>query len=202
MADSLTLLTMSNEDAQREMLAELLIPTVNVSDLVLGTRTPQGATMKVQVRIPPETAAREDWPYQGEAEFTFRRLDLSDTFARYEPYFWMDFPLTSAAVAAKMSQAFGVRIEGDDFVNEAITPTGDTILYRLRAAANSQRWRGWVDIRLYRNRDEIQELLLDGLTRPTVHLFPGLHYPSVTRLQLDGLTAPTNPTLPGFDYPP
>ena len=189
MADSLTLLTMSNEDAQREMLAELLIPTVNVSDLTLGTRTPQGATMKVQVRIPPETAAREDWPYQGEAEFTFRRLDLTDTFARYEPYFWMDFPLTSAAVAAKMSEAFGVRIEGSDFVNEAITPTGDTILYRLRAAADSQRWRGWVDIRLYRNREQTPELLLDGLTRPTTHAFDGLSYPTYVRLG-------------GYNYPP
>jgi hypothetical protein len=154
MTDTLTLLAMPDADAQRQMVQDALIPGVSVADLALGAHTAQGLDMKVRVYVPAATAAREDWPYQGEVDFLFHRMDLQEFFDGIELKFVMPFPTTASAIAAKLATIFNVRFDLDDHVEESIDPTNNIVDYYFRAAAESQRWVGRVKVRLYRQQEE------------------------------------------------
>lgn len=149
MADTLTLLTMTNANAQRIMVQEALIPGVNVADLALGAHTAQGSDMRVRVYVPAETAARPGWPYQGDVDFTFHRLDLANFFDGIDLRLVLPLPTTASAVAAQLSAIFNVRFDLEDHVEEAIAPVNNIVDYYFRAAAESQRWRGSVKVRIY-----------------------------------------------------
>lgn len=154
MTDTLTLLNLPNADVQKQLVQEALIPGVSVDDLALGRHTAQGQDMLVRVYVPAATANREDWPYQGEVDFRYHRMDLADFFQGIDLQFVMPFPTTASAVAAKLSSIFNVRFDLDDHVDESIDPSSSIIDYNFRAAAESQRWMGRVVVRLYREPPE------------------------------------------------
>lgn len=158
MTDTLTLLNLPNADVQKQLVQEALIPGVSVDDLALGRHTAQGQDMLVRVYVPATTAQREDWPYQGEVDFRYHRMDLADFFTGINLEFVMPFPTTASAVAAKLASIFNVRFDLDDHVDEAIDPPNNIVDYNFRAAAESQRWIGRVNVRLFRQQPTTPEI--------------------------------------------
>lgn len=150
MSDTLSLLALPNADAQKQMVQDALIPGVNVDDLALGSpQAALGTDLKVLVWVPPETYAEDGWLYYGEVDFTFHRLDLATFFQDIDLKFAIALPTTSAAVASLLQQAFGVRFDAGDFVQENIPDSETIVNYLFRASFLSQRWTGQRTIKLY-----------------------------------------------------
>lgn len=148
---SLSLLGMTSQQALRVIVQDLTNPGVSVGDLAIGKPTVEaGNEMSVRVGVAGSAYERGDFPYFGAVTVTYQRLDLSDTFGPLNLEFDFEFPLITSMIAAKMSEALGIQFDEDDFVEELIESDASETMYVLKAAPNSTRWMGQVNVRLYR----------------------------------------------------
>lgn len=152
--DCLDLLAMPPAAALTQVVQDALVSGVSATDLTLGKPTAaQGLSMSLPVLVPPSTASKLDWNYFGASMLAYTRLDLDDTFTRYNIAFKLPLPTTSRAVADKLQEAFGVVFDNADFVAEAVT-VGNGQPYTFRAADTSTRWQGQVTLMLFKAAEE------------------------------------------------
>lgn len=167
MLDTLALLSLPDDQAQKQIVKSVVKPTVNVDELTLGApQASQGTDLVIPVSPDGGVMVIGDTFYTGDVSVRFHRVNLGALFTGISPAFRLPMPTTTAAVAALIRQALNVRMDTHDFVEEAIDTNERSLVYRFKAAATSQRWVGFVDIRLFKFIPDAAELSIDGFYYP------------------------------------
>lgn len=151
MSTSLSLLTLPNAQAQREMVGELLEAGVALDDLTISAPTRvDESTLMLTVHSSEGALGRPDWPYRGDAHVTFERVDLGQLLDGLDLWLQVPLPTTTTALAQILANVFQIRIDEGDVVDEVVNFLGFSGETRLRCSAASQRWFGSVPLRVYR----------------------------------------------------
>lgn len=149
MLSSLSLLSMKHEQAMRLMLQEQLKLGLSVDYLTTANPVslPDGR-MRVGVYLTEQAYQDPSWPFRGEAQFTYRRMDFADFFRGINLQLIVPAQCSTLMVVNQLERIFHIDIDDNDYVNEYIDRGEETIDYVLKATPTSQRWRGRVTIRL------------------------------------------------------
>lgn len=150
MSNTLSLLTLPHTEALQQMVQDKLVVGVSVADLVIDTPVVlEGLEMQTTVYISAGAYSNPNWPYFGNVDFVYTRLDMGDAFAGIPLAFRMPAVCTSQDLANKLGQALVIYFSAEDIFQEslAITQSPQTVV--LKAGPNSRRWRGQVSITVY-----------------------------------------------------
>lgn len=150
MADTLTLLTMTHQDAVKVMIQEALKPGISANALETGfTGYGTDTTAQVSVHLKESTYHDPAWNYRGQVAFQYQRLDLTDFFQNIPLEFRRSGQFHMSSIVAAINQIFSILIEPGDYVNSSIIMTsGVNQTVSLQALPTSKRWKGNVQILL------------------------------------------------------
>ena len=124
MSNVLTLLSIPHEQAVKALVQENLKPGVSVADLVIDNPAPgTGLEMISRIYIAASAYNNPQWPYYGEADFTYHALDMADTFGDLGLVFQMPIVFTSMELALRLGAALGLHFEQADIFQETVTLT-------------------------------------------------------------------------------
>lgn len=151
MSDSLTLLAMPAEEANRQIVEQLLQPGIDINYLNIGEYLVR-EDGRVSLPLFNSDTAYEDptWPYRGEAEVRYQRLDLQAAFGPLNLSFRVGPTYTTDQLVTQLGEILQIHFEEGEFFRESKTLTTLWDRYLLRAAADSPRWQGAVSILVYR----------------------------------------------------
>ncbi len=150
MTMSLALLRQPHETAARTIMTQALKPGINPDYLVLGQSEvrPDGDGL-LPVYI--DSAAYNDptWQYRGSVNMRYKRVDLNLAFGALNLRAYVGAEYSTAKLVARLKDVFGLHFETNDFVDETFRMTKIGRWVSLRAADDSLRWKGAVDVFVY-----------------------------------------------------
>ncbi len=150
MSSTLTLLTLPHPQALQQMVQDKLVAGVNVSDLVIDTPVAlEGLEMQSTIFISDTAYQNPNWPYHGNVDFVYTRLDMGDAFAGIPLAFQMPASCTSQDLANKLGLALQIHFSAEDIFQEPLAITQSPQIVVLKAGPNSKRWQGQVSITVY-----------------------------------------------------
>lgn len=151
MTMSLALLRLPHDTAALQIVAQALKPGVNPDYLIIGQSEvrPDGDGL-LPVYIDSDAYDDPNWPYRGSVNMRYKRVDLNTAFGPLNLRVHVGAQYSTAKVVARLKEVFGLDIQLADFVDETfpLTTLGRTV--SLRAAADSLRWKGAVNVFVYR----------------------------------------------------
>lgn len=152
MSISLALLAQPHAVAVRTIIQEALKPGISIDDLEAGQYQvlPDGRTAQ-PVYIDSDAYNDPQWPYRGSVEMTIKRVDLQDALGHLGLSFRLpDEHYSASFVVAKIASILQLYFEPTDYIQETLVLTGASAHVTLKAAEDSPRWKGQVDIFVYR----------------------------------------------------
>lgn len=151
MAETLALLALPNSDALQQMVQESLVPGVSVSDLVISSPVPgEDLDMVSRIFVSGDAYEQEGWPYYGNADFTYTRLDLADLCRDINLRFKMPVPFNTFELAQRLGLALQIHFDPEDVFLEIVDQNEYNFHHVLRAGPASKRWVGQVNVHIYR----------------------------------------------------
>lgn len=151
MTMSLALLQQPHETAARTIVEQALKAGINPAYLVVGQSEvrPDGDGL-LPVYIDSDAYNDPTWQYRGSVNMRYKRVDLTTAFARLNLRCFVGAQYTTAKLVARLKEVFGLHLEANDFVDETFTMNTLGRWVSLRAADDSLRWKGKVDVFVYR----------------------------------------------------
>lgn len=151
MSDSLTLLTLPPREAERVLVGELTKPHVDLDSLTIGQYLVL-ANGDVALPVYSSVAAfnNPEWYYRGEAEVTYKRLDLNATLGHLKLSFRVGATFTTDEIVTQLAAILQIHLVPSEFFRDTMTLAQRWGRYLLRAAPDSPRWKGEVSILVYR----------------------------------------------------
>jgi hypothetical protein len=151
MNNSLTLLAQPHSMAVSAMIQEALKSGVNAMYLSSGQSVirPDGdADLPVFIR--GDAYNDPTWPYRGSVNLRYKRIDLGQAFGSLGLRFFVGAYYTAENVVAQLAAILNVQFDPTDYIHETIPLTTSGRIVTLRATTDSPRWKGNVDIFVYR----------------------------------------------------
>jgi hypothetical protein len=152
MTNSLALLAQPHDEAVRTIIQEALKPGVDVDDLHAGQYQvrPDGR-MDLPVYIDSDAYDNQDWPYRGSVEMIYNRVDLHEALDHLGLKFRLpDANYTTTFVVEKLQSILQLHFDPADYIHESFEVLTATRMVTLRATEDSPRWKGQVDVFIYR----------------------------------------------------
>jgi len=134
----------------------------------------QGRVTKIKVTGRKPTDLFTGQVYTGSIDFTYKRIDFGELFARTKLSVKIDLPCKTSDLVKVLSHHYGYVFDSSDYVNELITAE-NAYEYELRAAPYSLRWVGEVQVSLLKKESlEAVSLVKDfgRLITPDTKRFP------------------------------
>jgi len=152
MSNSLALLALPHDEAVRTIIQEALKPGVSVDDLQAGQYQvlPDGR-VRQPVYIDSDAYSDPQWPYRGSVEMTIKRVDLQDALGHLGLKFRVatgGFP--TSHIVGRIGSALELYFDPIDFVEDIHRFTTAGQMITIKAAGDSPRWKGQVDVFVYR----------------------------------------------------
>ena len=153
MSETLALLSLTNTAALQQLVQDALIEGVSVDDLLIAVPVAgTGLEMTAKVYVDGDAYEKPDWPYFGNVDFSYTRLDLQNTFGTLGLWFKINVPFHTNQIAALLTQALDIHFDSDDFFHEIINNDVDTQFnFAFKAGVTSRRWKGQVNVQIRRN---------------------------------------------------
>lgn len=151
MTMSLALLRQSHETAARAMMTQALKPGINPEYLVVGQSEvrPDGDGL-LPVYIDSDAYNDPTWLYRGSVNMRYKRVDLNTAFGRLNLRCHVGAEYTTAKVVARLKEVFGLDLNTDEFIEEVFPMTKLGQFVSLKATADNLRWKGQVNVFVYR----------------------------------------------------
>lgn len=142
--DTEYLLTLKPEDSLNVMATNANKLKYPLHGLKAGMPQAKGG-QRTQVKLTArDRVAKDDfYPYEGEVDFNFNRLDLGAYFGGQLEGFRLALPSSTKELTDELTRRFGVEFTVDDVVYEAIGRSNSNP-YTLKAKVESLRWTGQV----------------------------------------------------------
>lgn len=149
MSDTLAMLAMPHEEALRQIIQTSLQPGLSVDNLEIGAEVSRdGGRTGVDLHLTGDAYENPTWPFRGQTEFYYQRLNFNDVFGAFDLTFETDTGVRASDLVQRLYEIFDILLNPEDFINEEIIFERQTISYTLRANPLSQRWRGGVSFTL------------------------------------------------------
>lgn len=152
MTNSLPLLQQSHDTAVRTIIQEALKPGITLDDLLVGQYEigPDGKVIQ-PVYIDSDAYNNPDWPYRGSVEMSINRLDLHQALGHLGLRFRLSTDQYKAsAIVNRLQAILQLHFDPSDYIEETLTVSTASATVTLRASEDSPRWKGQVDIFVYR----------------------------------------------------
>lgn len=152
MTSSLALLAQPHDVAVRTIISEALKEGLSIDDLLVGQYEVRSDGMVNQpVYIDSDAYDDPDWPYRGSVEMVHQRVDLQAALGHLGLKFRLpDEQFETSFVVGKIKSILQLHFDSTDYIHEShlVTTAFETVV--LQATADSPRWKGQVDILVYR----------------------------------------------------
>ncbi|QVD49362.1 hypothetical protein LUCX_292 [Xanthomonas phage vB_XciM_LucasX] len=150
MTGSLALLAIPHSEAANTIIADALKAGVNPDYLYPGTSSvQQNGKGLLPVYIDSDAYNDPSWPYRGSTQLTYNRVDLNEALGHLNLTLKVTRTFTSAQLVAKLASILQLYFEAGDYVAETRTLNTASAVYTLKAAADSPRWAGQLQIHVH-----------------------------------------------------
>jgi hypothetical protein len=151
MSNSLTLLAQPYSVAARSIIQQALKPDVNIDFLEVGqSEIRSDGDVDMAVFVSGDAYDDPSWPYRGSVSLRHKRVDLHEAFGHLGLRFYAGAEYRSQDVVTFLGDVLQIHFDSTDFIHESFALTTASRTVTLRASANSLRWKGQVDIFIYR----------------------------------------------------
>lgn len=169
MSDALSLLSIPHDEAMKLMVQEAMIPGLSVNALQMGNvGFGAGTSAEVGVFLNAETYNDPSWPYRGQVQFQYHRMDFADFFQGIDLSFRREGTFPMANIVTLLCNIFQIVILPSDFINDSITVDTITQTVTLRASPVSPRWMGSVNIQIVDKYAPDKPVFVDNIGRTYV----------------------------------
>lgn len=143
---------MPHSEAVRSIVEEALKPGVSAEDLIAGQYEVRGdGRINQPIYIDMDAYNNPDWPYRGSVEMIISRVDLQAALGHLGLTYRTPTPEYSAAdIVAYIAPLLQLHFDPTDYINASQVLAGPPEAFTLRAAPDSPRWRGQVDVIVHR----------------------------------------------------
>lgn len=151
MSRSLSLLEQPHSIASRTIIQEAVKPNVNIDYLVAGHADVRSdGDVNQTVFIDTDAYNDPTWPYRGSVDLRYKRVDLQTALGHLGLRFYAGSTYRSEDLVTHLANVLNLSFESSDFIHESIpmSTTGRTVA--LLAANDSLRWKGQVNVFVYR----------------------------------------------------
>ncbi len=151
MTISLSLLAQPHSAALRSIVSQALIPGVDIDNLIIGQEVIRhDGDVSLPVYIDSDAYNDPTWLYRGSVEMRYKRLDLGEALGHLPLRVHVGPTYRSSTVVARISQVLQLHFLASDYIAEEFPLTTSTMVVPLRASPDSKRYKGQVDVLVYR----------------------------------------------------
>lgn len=151
MSTSLALLAQPHANARFIIVQELLKPSINISRLVVGySEVRPDGDADLPVYIDSDAYSDPDWPYRGSVTIRHKRIDLNTAFGQLGLRFHSGPVFNTVDAFETIGSLLQIQFTPADYIHDLIPVTHTNQMVTIRAAPDSPRWKGQVDVFVYR----------------------------------------------------
>jgi hypothetical protein len=148
---SLALLAQPHSVAARSIVLEALKPEVDIDNLIVGQSTIRSdGDGNLPVFIHSDAYNDPEWPYSGSVTLQYQRVDLQEALGHLNLRFYVGAEYQTEDIVTRLSALLDLHFESADYVHETFPLITAGRIVTLYAALDSPRWKGQVDIFVYR----------------------------------------------------
>jgi hypothetical protein len=151
MTISLALMAQPHQNAVYSIVQEALKPDVGIHNLVIGfSEVRVDGDVNLPIYIDSDAYSNPSWVYRGSVVLRHRRVDLQTALGGLGLRFRSGSVFHTEDAIARIASVLQLHFEPTDYIHDAIPMNVAGQFIPIRAAPDSPRWKGQVNIFVYR----------------------------------------------------